>query len=174
MEETLFLHFPQEPWIVYIDHRLSVSLAGINILCAILHDIRGAAPAAISSACVSSVLLCLGLWGPHQQGDNQREECGEQGSCGAATAHAGRNWSPHDNLRHVITHSLHPHLVKKNFICWKVYFYCKIQITQIMTLHDKYVKSSCLLKTDYSFTVSIQLSNFLSSAHSSLVVINNT
>lgn len=43
MEETLFLHFPQELRVIYIDHRFSVAVAGISILSTVLHATNTAA-----------------------------------------------------------------------------------------------------------------------------------
>lgn len=60
VEETLFLYLPQELRVIYIDHRFSVGVTGICILCTVMHgtDITAAA---VPGNCVNPAFLCLGL-----------------------------------------------------------------------------------------------------------------
>lgn len=60
VEETLFLYLPQELRVIYIDHRFSVSVAGISIPGTVLHGSNITA-VVVPDNCVNPAFLCLGL-----------------------------------------------------------------------------------------------------------------
>lgn len=60
LEQNLFSQLPQELLVIYIDHRFSVGVTGISILCTVMHG-TDITTAAVPGNCVNPAFLCLGL-----------------------------------------------------------------------------------------------------------------